>query len=172
MRLACGAFLAVLGGVTWSEYLFLWDAGIDDLLMPTAAGSGKMSGASAVCSLMSGLALLLLDRRIGSFFWPAQWLALGVAELAVGHYLPALGGTVGFSLIGALCLWRAYRSTIRLYTGEATKGPAASRETMTSTSAGPPHSSAAFRLLSRSSSFSTFQACRPKALADAAISAE
>ena len=90
--LACGAFLAVLGGVTWSEYLFLWDAGIDDLLMPTAAGSGKMSGASAVCSLMSGLALLLLDRRIGSFFWPAQWLALGVAT---GGLMGVLGHIFG-----------------------------------------------------------------------------
>src|SRR4029078_876722 len=33
---------------------------------------------------------------------------------------PALLGTLGLTLIGSASLWRAYRTTLRLYTGEYT----------------------------------------------------
>ena len=53
---------------------------------------------------------------------PPGWLPLGVEGLAVGAFLPALLGSLGFSLIGSFSLWRAYRTTLRLYTGEYTSG--------------------------------------------------
>ena len=65
---------------------------------------------------------------------PPGWLPLGAEGLAGGAVLPALLGTLGLSLIGSLSLWRAYRTTLRLYTGEytakeqkptATRAPAA-----------------------------------------------
>jgi len=53
---------------------------------------------------------------------PPAWLPLGVADLAAGSVIPALLGTLGYSLIGAFGLYRAYRTTLRLYTGYNTAG--------------------------------------------------
>ena len=64
--------------------------------------------------------------RLISSVLPPGWLALGAADLASGSPLPALLGTLGFGLIGAVSLWRAYRTTIRLYTGQFT-GPSPRR---------------------------------------------
>jgi ABC-2 type transport system permease protein len=49
---------------------------------------------------------------------PPAWLALGAAELDQGNLWPALGATLGLALIGTASLWRAYRTTLRLYTGQ------------------------------------------------------
>ena len=53
---------------------------------------------------------------------PPGWLALGARGLADGNPVPMLLGTLGFSLIGVGSLWRAYRTTLRLYTGQFTAG--------------------------------------------------
>jgi hypothetical protein len=53
---------------------------------------------------------------------PAGWLPLGAMELMAGNPLPALAGTLGMGLIGTASLWRAYRTTLRLYTGQFTAG--------------------------------------------------
>jgi hypothetical protein len=54
---------------------------------------------------------------------PPGWLPLGAAELAEGAVPPALLGTLGLTLIGAASLRRAYRTTVRLYTGQVGLGP-------------------------------------------------
>jgi hypothetical protein len=48
---------------------------------------------------------------------PLGWLPLGVKAAADGNFVPALLGTLGMSLIGAGSLWRAYRTTLRMYQG-------------------------------------------------------
>ena len=53
---------------------------------------------------------------------PPGWLPLGAMELTKGNVIPALLGTVGMALIGSASLWRAYRTTVRLYTGHYTAG--------------------------------------------------
>jgi hypothetical protein len=53
---------------------------------------------------------------------PPGWLALGATTLAEGGVVPAILGTLGLGLIGAASLWRAYRTTLRLYTGEFSAG--------------------------------------------------
>ena len=61
---------------------------------------------------------------------PPGWLPLGAEGLAEGAVLPALLGTLGLTLIGSLSLRRAYRTTLRLYTGHYTgkdRKPAAAR---------------------------------------------
>jgi ABC-2 type transport system permease protein len=58
--------------------------------------------------------------RLVNVVLPPGWLPLGAAALADGNPVPALLGTVGYGLIGAVCLRRAYRTTVRLYTGEFT----------------------------------------------------
>ena len=58
--------------------------------------------------------------RVASMVIPPGWLALGAAELAAGSVLPALLGTSGLGLIGFVSLRRAYRTTLRLYSGEFT----------------------------------------------------
>lgn len=83
-----------------------------------------------------------LDRAVGaarlaSTVLPPGWVALGAEGLAEGSAAPALLGTLGLALIGTASLWRAYRTTLRLYTGEYTakerraagpKPPAAPRD--------------------------------------------
>jgi len=54
--------------------------------------------------------------RLMNSLLPPGWLVLGAVELADGYVLTALLGTLGLGLIGAVSLWRAYRTTIRMYT--------------------------------------------------------
>lgn len=60
--------------------------------------------------------------RLASLVLPPGWVALGAEGVADGAVLPALGGTLGLALIGTLSLWRAYRTTLRLYTGGFSAG--------------------------------------------------
>ena len=64
-------------------------------------------------------------------FIPPLWLPLGAQAVAEGHPLPALLGTLGCSVIGALGLRRAYRTTVKFYHGEA--GGKAARQTKSAT---------------------------------------
>ncbi len=58
--------------------------------------------------------------RVASLVLPPGWLAIGAADLADGAVVPALLGTLGLGLIGSVSLWRAYRTSVRLYTGAFT----------------------------------------------------
>ncbi|HVK07321.1 MAG TPA: hypothetical protein VM597_00955 [Gemmataceae bacterium] len=58
--------------------------------------------------------------RLLNTLLPPGWLPLGAAGLTEGDYLAALLGTLAFGLVGAASLWRGYRTTVRLYTGEFT----------------------------------------------------
>jgi hypothetical protein len=53
---------------------------------------------------------------------PPGWLPLGAGAAAEGNPLPALLGTLGLGLIGTVSLWRSYRTTVRLYTGQFASG--------------------------------------------------
>jgi hypothetical protein len=54
-------------------------------------------------------------------FIPPLWLPVGAKALAEGRALPALFGTFGCLVIGALGLRQAYHSTMRFYHGETGK---------------------------------------------------
>jgi ABC-2 type transport system permease protein len=56
-----------------------------------------------------------------NFVLPPGWLPLGAGAAAEGNVVPALLGTLGLGVIGTASLWRAYRTTIRLYTGAFTQ---------------------------------------------------
>jgi hypothetical protein len=56
--------------------------------------------------------------RLINLVLPPGWLPLGAAELTQGRVSPALLGTLGLCGIGSLSLWRAYRTTLRLYMGQ------------------------------------------------------
>jgi hypothetical protein len=51
---------------------------------------------------------------------PIGWLPLGVKGAAEGRLIPALLGILGMTLIGSASLWRAYRTTVAMYQGQAT----------------------------------------------------
>jgi ABC-2 type transport system permease protein len=59
--------------------------------------------------------------RLVNLVLPVGWLPLGVMYAAEGNVLPAILGTLAMTLVGAACLWRAYRTTIGLYRGQATR---------------------------------------------------
>ncbi|WP_406694518.1 hypothetical protein V5E97_25940 [Singulisphaera sp. Ch08] len=58
--------------------------------------------------------------RLLNMVLPVGWLPLGVMSAAEGRVLPSILGLLGMTLIGAVSLWRAYRTTISLYQGEPT----------------------------------------------------
>jgi ABC-2 type transport system permease protein len=60
--------------------------------------------------------------RLVNLVLPPGWLALGGMDLISGRVLPAILGSLGLTLIGSACLWRSYRTTMRLYTGQFTAG--------------------------------------------------
>jgi ABC-2 type transport system permease protein len=62
--------------------------------------------------------------RLANMVLPVGWLPLGVMAAAEGHVMPALLGMLGMSLIGGGSLWRAYRTTIGLYTGQSSNAKA------------------------------------------------
>ena len=53
---------------------------------------------------------------------PPGWLPLGAKGAAEGNLLPVLLGVLGMGLIGTAALWRAYQTTLRLYTGQFNAG--------------------------------------------------
>ncbi len=53
---------------------------------------------------------------------PPGWLPLGEMAAAEGNFLIPLLGTLGLALIGSASLWRSYRTTVRMYTGQFTSG--------------------------------------------------
>lgn len=63
---------------------------------------------------------VLRTARLLNLVLPPGWLALGAEGLAAGAVLPALLAMAGLTLIGSVSLWRAYKTTLRLYTGQYT----------------------------------------------------
>lgn len=59
---------------------------------------------------------------VANLLLPPGWLALGARELAAGRPWGALAATAGLGLIGAASLRRAYRTSLRIYTGQFTSG--------------------------------------------------
>ena len=62
--------------------------------------------------------------RLANMVLPVGWLPLGVLAAAEGRVLPLVLGMLGMSAIGAGSLWRAYRTTIGLYTGQSSNSNA------------------------------------------------
>lgn len=60
--------------------------------------------------------------RLMNFLLPPGWLPAGVEAAAERRLWPILLAIVGPALLGTASLWRAYRTTMRLYTGEYTSG--------------------------------------------------
>jgi ABC-2 type transport system permease protein len=67
--------------------------------------------------------------RLGNQVLPPAWLSWGVTSAAEGQMLPPILGIAGMSLIGAASLVRAYRTTIRYYTGQTNSRAAPSKDT-------------------------------------------
>lgn len=65
---------------------------------------------------------------------PIGWLPWGAAAALEGNPLPGLLATAAYTLIGAASLWRSYRTTLRIYTGQYTAG---TRSPPPSTAAAP-----------------------------------
>jgi ABC-2 type transport system permease protein len=59
---------------------------------------------------------------VANIVLPPGWLPLGASGLPDGSVVPALLGTFGLGAIGGLSLWRAYRTVLRLYTGQDAGG--------------------------------------------------
>ena len=89
MPRACAWAVVAIGAMTLGEYVFGWDLGIDELLFkdaPISAATtrpGRMAPNTAICFLLIGGALLLLDRETARGRRPAQALALASSLVAM-----------------------------------------------------------------------------------------
>ncbi len=70
--------------------------------------------------------------RLANVVLPVGWLPLGVMAGAEGRVVPAILGLLGMTAIGSASLWRAYRTTLGLYSGQSSnvKGRAGTAPTM------------------------------------------
>ncbi|HSA92347.1 MAG TPA: response regulator, partial [Terriglobales bacterium] len=92
----CAGLVALVGALSLSEYVFTWNAGIDQLLFvetgPAVETShlGRMAPITALNFLLLGLALLLMEtsRRLG------QWLRFCLATVV---FLAAFLGLIGYA---------------------------------------------------------------------------
>jgi len=84
----CAFVVTFLGFLTLSEYLFAWNLGVDTLLFSELPGArstlflGRMAPATALCFLLVGIALSLLDVETRHSYKPAQFLILGPSLLS------------------------------------------------------------------------------------------
>jgi signal transduction histidine kinase len=83
--LARGAALAiaVVGGIRLGAYLYDVDFDIDRLMFAASLDDNRMAPNTAVCFLICGMSLLLLDVLTRRGFWPAQILAVVVATISL-----------------------------------------------------------------------------------------
>jgi signal transduction histidine kinase len=99
----CAAFVALIGLLTLAEYLFAWDLGIDRVPQPGSStannviATSRMAHATAMCFLLLGSALLLLDTRRGRQI--SRWLTSGAQSIAL---LALLGYLYGVQSLYAL----------------------------------------------------------------------
>jgi PAS domain S-box-containing protein len=90
---ASGGAVALIGLLTLCQYLFRWNLHIDEILIHEASQdarrfSGRMAFSTALCFLLTGLALLSLDSKTRGRR-PAEFLALSagfVSTLAIMGY--------------------------------------------------------------------------------------
>ncbi|MEX0746026.1 MAG: PAS domain S-box protein [Phycisphaeraceae bacterium] len=98
-RAAAGA-AALLGGLTFVQYVFDWQLGVDQLLFDDheALYPGRMAPNSALCLLLFGLALLLLDvsRRFAQSLALLASLLVMLATLGYLYDVEALYGLGSF----------------------------------------------------------------------------
>jgi signal transduction histidine kinase len=108
----CAALASLLGALVLADYVLRrgWLDGLFSWLAPTRTGSLNPSPQTALCLLLLGLALVLLDVETRRGRRPAQYLALPVALLSwtalIGygtgasqlHTLPGLPAGIGMAL--------------------------------------------------------------------------
>ncbi|MBI4055465.1 MAG: PAS domain S-box protein [Elusimicrobia bacterium] len=95
---ACAAMVVLVGSLTWMEYLFGWNLGIDQLLFREGgeaigtSSPGRMAPNTALAFLTAGAALLMLDVETKRGTRPAQFLTL--ADGSIG-WLALVGYAYG-----------------------------------------------------------------------------
>jgi PAS domain S-box-containing protein len=75
--------VAIVGGLKISSYAFGFDVPIDRLLFADALGDNRMAPNTALCFLLCGIALAILDYVTKRGFWPAQIPALLVVTISL-----------------------------------------------------------------------------------------
>ncbi len=82
--------VSILGASVLSEYIFLWDLGIDEAIALNMQGTERVAFTAALNFFLVGPALFLINVETKKGFRPSQWIALfiGVVSLfAISGYV-------------------------------------------------------------------------------------
>ena len=136
----CGLLAALIGALTLGEYLFAWDAGIDQRLFPEPAGTvgtsipGRMAPDTALCFVLLAAAREMVRRpsRTRSTLLVAAALGLLVTIIAAAdiltYFTPVLGAfgwwgetimavptAAVFTILGASMSWEAWQKNVSMW---------------------------------------------------------
>jgi PAS domain S-box-containing protein len=85
--------IVIVGALTFSEYVFGVDVGIDQVIFQESHESagqsipGRMGPASALIFMLLGGAVLMLDVRVGRRWWPANWCIVTGTAITLAIFL-------------------------------------------------------------------------------------
>lgn len=99
---SAGGIVALVGLLTFCEYLFGWNAGIDQILFREDAGAvltvspGRMAFSTAFNFTMIGIALIILDAQNKRGYWPSQTLLVVSGTISFLAFIGYLYGVKSF----------------------------------------------------------------------------
>ena len=110
LALVCAGAVTLIGLASLAEYVFGWDAGIDQFIFGETEGTvgtyspGRMAAGTSLSFVLVGMALLLLDVETPRGHRPSQFL---VAIPGAAAIIALLGYTYGISSVYALAPFTA-----------------------------------------------------------------
>jgi len=99
---SAGGIVALVGLITLCEYLFGWNAGIDQILFKDDAAAvltfspGLMAFNTALNFMIIGIALIILDVQNKRGYWPSQTLVVVSGAISILAFIGYLYGVKSF----------------------------------------------------------------------------
>jgi signal transduction histidine kinase len=100
---ACAGLVVLIAGLSFAQYLFDVDLGLDELLVTDNARDvelgypGRMAPNTALCFVLLGVALFYLESQTRWVGWPSQWFAALAGGIALVGFVGYLYGQQEFT---------------------------------------------------------------------------
>lgn len=114
----CLSFLLLIGLLTFCEYIYHWNIGIDQLLVKEPAGAvltifpGRMSFHAAYNFFLIGIILIFAKRKEKPFIYGGQCLALVIGYISLSYFIGYIYGVKPLNLSETLSTGMALHTSI------------------------------------------------------------